>query len=446
MTIEPRRFLLAAHPTVGHTSGLRAIGRRLLRQGHAVAFALAAPRLPFGDLLPEPIRTSARLPGQLAADGFELKRLSLAPAAAWIALRLPHATGLDELELALRLFTRGLVAQARQVAAHARATRAEVVVFDYLLPAAMLGAEAAGVPAVAFYHSALPFPAAGAPAFGSALGDRDDARAQAAATARLLAMDQQATRDIAQARETLGLSPRAFRPLAAPVSADLNLLATTPALEPGLLPIEGPVVMTGPCLPEPGAFDPKHPALRALSGPSPRAYVSLGTVFNGQPRVFDAILDGLEHEVLVSAGASAQQVAARAGPRVHVFDFVPQVPLLEQVDVVVTHGGNNTVQECLAAGRPMVVVPFGGDQLENARRVERLGVGVALPPAQLAKERVRAAVAQALAPAVVERARALGAAVRGVDGTGAAVAALERFLGERRTLPAQGPVATVRPS
>lgn len=431
MTSGRRRYLLAAHPTVGHTNGLRAIGRRLRAQGHAVTFAISGARLPFADRLPEPLRTSATLPGQLAADGFEVRGLPLALAAAWTALRLPFATGLDELKLALHLFTRGLVAQAREVAAHVREARAEVVVYDYLLTSAQLGAELAGVPAVAFYHSALPFPAEGAPPFGSALGAQHDL---SAARARVEALEQQATREVAMARATLGLPPRTTSLLSSPVSFDLNLLATTQALEPGLRPLTGPVVMTGPCLPEAGAFDPAHPALRALSGPGPRAYLSLGTVFNGQPRIFEALLDGVEHEVVVSAGASHGRLARRGGPRVHVFERVPQVPLLAQVDVVVTHGGNNTVQECLAAGRPMVVVPFGSDQFENARRVARLGVGTSLHPDQLTPERVRAAVALALAPEVVARARALGAALAGVDGTGAAVAALESFLQHRGSL------------
>ncbi len=35
------RILLAAHPTVGHTSALRAIGVRLREQGHWVGFCIA---------------------------------------------------------------------------------------------------------------------------------------------------------------------------------------------------------------------------------------------------------------------------------------------------------------------------------------------------------------------------------------------------------------------
>ena len=58
---------------------------------------------------------------------------------------------------------------------------------------------------------------------------------------------------------------------------------------------------------------------------------------------------------------------------------MPQPALLPQVDVVVTHGGNNTVTECFHSGKPMVVLPLFWDQYDNAQRVNELGFGVRLP-------------------------------------------------------------------
>jgi MGT family glycosyltransferase len=208
-----------------------------------------------------------------------------------------------------------------------------------------------------------------------------------------------------------------------------------PVLEPGLEPLEGPVVMTGPCLPRLGGCERDDPALHALHEKALRIYVSLGTVFNGQPRVFELILDGValgEGQVVVSAGASFERLAPRAGPDVHIFRRVPQVPLLSLVDLVITHGGNNTVQECLSAGRPMVVIPFGGDQIANARRVERLGAGVALMPSDLTAARVREAIDAVCRASIVERAKGLGASLSGLDGTGTAAAAILALVAARR--------------
>jgi UDP:flavonoid glycosyltransferase YjiC (YdhE family) len=59
-------------------------------------------------------------------------------------------------------------------------------------------------------------------------------------------------------------------------------------------------------------------------------------------------------------------------------EFVPQTKILPHVDLVITHGGNNTFTECLDAGTPMVVLPLFWDQYDNAQRAHELGFGVRL--------------------------------------------------------------------
>lgn len=56
---------------------------------------------------------------------------------------------------------------------------------------------------------------------------------------------------------------------------------------------------------------------------------------------------------------------------------VPQVDVLKAgVSVFLTHGGQNSFTEGLAAGVPLVVCPGFADQPVNARKAERLGVGL----------------------------------------------------------------------
>jgi MGT family glycosyltransferase len=233
---------------------------------------------------------------------------------------------------------------------------------------------------------------------------------------------------LAQATSRLSLPSPGSRLLLRPISPDLNVLATAPAVEPGLALLDGPVVMTGPCLPRAAALDEAGRAvLAALPSGARSVHVSLGTVFNEQPAVFRTLIDGAAAtgaHVLVSAGASLEALGDLRAPRVQLFRRVPQVPVLARVDVVITHGGNNTVQECLAAGRPMVVIPFGGDQLVNARRVERLGVGVRLDARSLSSAAVHDVLASVSTPSVVERARAVAATLSEMRGAAAAADAV----------------------
>jgi MGT family glycosyltransferase len=428
-----RPILLAAHPTVGHTSALRAIGAELRARGHATSFAIVHARLPFASLWPEPVRVASGLPGLLTEEGADVLELTASPASLWHAARLPMATGQAELEIALALFTSGLERHALQIAAHARRMAASAVVGDYLMPAALLGARLAELPFVAVYHSALPFPADGTPPFGTGLRETDRGTdAWTEAEARLARMSAVFDARIEDAARRLRLEAPGSGLLQRPISSDLNLLATAPELEPGLRPLAGNVLMTGPCLPKAIALDEAgQSVLDALPHDRRIVYVSLGTVFNDRPAVFRTLIGGAAAagvHVVVSAGASFEALADLRSASVQIHRRVPQVSLLERVDAVITHGGNNTVQECLSAGRPMLVFPFGGDQVANAHRVERLGVGARMSAAALSMGAVDVAVRKLAEPSIVARASELARSLGRYGGTHAAADAVNRLV------------------
>jgi MGT family glycosyltransferase len=81
--------------------------------------------------------------------------------------------------------------------------------------------------------------------------------------------------------------------------------------------------------------------------------------------------------------------------RVQVQRFVPHHHVLARADVVICHGGMGITQRALAAGVPVVVIPYGRDQPEVARRVEYARVGVRLMPSALNARTLAVAVQDA---------------------------------------------------
>ncbi|HKO56785.1 MAG TPA: glycosyltransferase [Thermoanaerobaculia bacterium] len=106
--------------------------------------------------------------------------------------------------------------------------------------------------------------------------------------------------------------------------------------------------------------------------------------------------------------------------------YAPYAALFSRAAAVVHHGGIGTTGQVLRAGKPMLVMPFGGDQYDNAARIERLGVGRTIMRRQFTGSRAAAPLRELLASATVrDRAAEIGRQVRAEDGVRAACDAIE---------------------
>ena len=111
-------------------------------------------------------------------------------------------------------------------------------------------------------------------------------------------------------------------------------------------------------------------------------------------------------------------------------EFLPQTSILPQVDAVITHGGNNTVTECLYFGKPMVVLPLFWDQYDNAQRMDETGLGVRLDTYGHEPDELIGAVERLLADAPLrERLGAISRRLQSVRGTERAADLIERAAG-----------------
>ena len=108
--------------------------------------------------------------------------------------------------------------------------------------------------------------------------------------------------------------------------------------------------------------------------------------------------------------------------------FLPQPAILPQVDLVITHGGNNTVVEAFHHGKPMIVLPLFWDQVDNAQRVHETGFGQRLATYDFEDGELVGAVDALLADqALRSRLAAVSARMQATDGTTRAADLVERL-------------------
>jgi UDP:flavonoid glycosyltransferase YjiC (YdhE family) len=143
------------------------------------------------------------------------------------------------------------------------------------------------------------------------------------------------------------------------------------------------------------------PAWVAQLPERPTVLACLGTVFNKTPGVLEAIIDGLRDEPLnLIVVFGEHEDPARFGPQPANVRLVPclsQPRLLPHCDLLITHGGFNSVKEALSEAVPMVVIPITADQPYSAQRCAALGVGRVIDPAARTARAIRDATRSVLA-------------------------------------------------
>src|SRR5260221_7227772 len=113
----------------------------------------------------------------------------------------------------------------------------------------------------------------------------------------------------------------------------------------------------------------------------PLIYASMGTILNGRADVFRTIVAALtKHKDLQLVLSIGDQIDRQETGRVPSIAIIvkraPQLDLLKEASVCITHAGLNTVLESLAQGVPQVAIPVTFDQPGVAARVAEKQTGV----------------------------------------------------------------------
>jgi MGT family glycosyltransferase len=157
-------------------------------------------------------------------------------------------------------------------------------------------------------------------------------------------------------------------------------------------------------------------------------YLSLGSLGSADVELMRrlvAVLGETPHRFIVSKGP--QHAEYELAPNMWGAEFLPQTSIVPLVDLVITHGGNNTTTEAFHFGKPMIVLPLFWDQYDNAQRVDETGFGVRLATYAFSADDLTGAIDRLLGDVELRtRLAGIGAEIRGRDGVARAAAAIER--------------------
>jgi MGT family glycosyltransferase len=174
----------------------------------------------------------------------------------------------------------------------------------------------------------------------------------------------------------------------------------------------------------------------------PLVYASMGTVLNGRADVFRTIIAALAKnkgwQLVLSIGDQIDpQQLGPAPQNAIIAKRVPQLELLKRASVCVTHGGLNTVLECLAQGVPEVAIPVAFDQPGVAARIAYHQTGVVTSLDKLTADHLFGLVNEVLDNSMYRNnAHKQQRAISEANGLSVAVDIIEQSLGmSRNSLP-----------
>jgi MGT family glycosyltransferase len=230
-----------------------------------------------------------------------------------------------------------------------------------------------------------------------------------------------------RARQGLGLS-ESVNVLQYTAQLERLLVLTSPAFEfPAKFPPN--VQYTGPIIDDPVFVEPWESPWQA-DDQRPLVLVSFSTTYQGHEKILQRVLDAFKDlpvRGLVTLGPTIQEAQLEVPANVVLRQFISHAQVLPHASAVITHAGHGTVIRALAHGVPLLCMPLGRDQPNNAARVVARKAGI-----RLSKNAETKAIRQAIqtlleVPTYRENARKLSGTIREDAASPLAVDELERL-------------------
>jgi MGT family glycosyltransferase len=177
---------------------------------------------------------------------------------------------------------------------------------------------------------------------------------------------------------------------------------------------------------------PADVAVATPPGDDPLIVVGLSSSYMEQAdllRRISTALSGLPVRGIITTGPAINPREVHAAANVTVVQSAAHNQLIPKAALVITHAGHGTLIKALANGVPVLCMPLGRDQPDNAARAKRHGVALVLSRRASSASIANAVRAMLDQPSYARQARALGARIRSEIATGALLAELEGLPG-----------------
>ncbi len=276
------------------------------------------------------------------------------------------------------------LAYAQDVREELRNEPADLVVTCEALFGVMAGCESIGQAFVTLCPNISLTPLPGVPPLGPGLppARNDEERAMQAEISRsCIAMFDSGLPALNAARAELGLDP--LEHLLDQIRvAEVELLATSRAFDFPSDSLPSRVRYVGPQIDDPHWVQ-KWVSPWPTTDKRPLVAVSFSTTFQNHAGVLQKVINALAPisvRVLITLGGAIKAADLDKTENCILVDSAPHSEVMREASFVVTHGGHGTVMRALLSRAPMLVIPHGRDQNDNAVRVTERGAGLALMP------------------------------------------------------------------
>jgi UDP:flavonoid glycosyltransferase YjiC (YdhE family) len=162
--------------------------------------------------------------------------------------------------------------------------------------------------------------------------------------------------------------------------SELKVAPTIPELQPELLSLAD-VNFVGHLVAKGFEMSDMPSQINSWSGPGPMIYVYLGPGDIPVERWMPTIVEAFEHtDFRVMVSLAQVRTAPGSFPKIRNVRFFERLPGMTAItcsDLVISHGGANTINNALLAGKPHIVFPDRYAERDyNARAIAKLGAGL----------------------------------------------------------------------